>query len=211
MAPAVAVNTPPAVETAAPDATVSATPLPVTTAKPTAHASKPPAAPESIKPVDTENKSSAAVAESHPIVIKSDHSKASSKTTDTADAPALSVTAMSASSTALPDLMGPTSAPTPVLQKMMVSQGVSRGLLVKEVQPVYPRTAIQMHVEGSVQMLATVTKSGDISAVKVVSGDKELGRAAVAAVKQWKYKPYLLNGEPVDIQTQITVNFKLPR
>lgn len=214
VAPTVAVNTPPAVEISKPDAIVSDTVLPASSTKTVAHASKPIAAPESTKTVaavDTENKNSAAVAESHPIVIKNDHPKAPSKTADAADAPALSVTAMSTSNAALPDLMGSTSVPTPVLQKMMVSQGVSRGLLVKEVQPVYPRTAIQMHVEGSVQMLATVTKNGDISAVKVLSGDKELGRAAVEAVKQWKYKPYLLNGEPVDIQTQITVNFKLPR
>jgi len=53
-------------------------------------------------------------------------------------------------------------------------------------------------------------KSGDISAVKVASGNPQLARAAVDAVKQWKYKPYLLNGEPVEIKTQITVNFKLP-
>jgi protein TonB len=46
--------------------------------------------------------------------------------------------------------------------------------------------------------------------VKVLSGDPQLSHAAVDAVKQWKYKPYLLNGEPVEIQTQVTVNFKLP-
>ena len=58
--------------------------------------------------------------------------------------------------------------------------------------------------------MATISKNGDISEVKVLSGDSQLSHAAVDAVKQWKYKPYLLNGEPVDIQTQITVNFKLP-
>lgn len=145
------------------------------------------------------------------MVIKNDHSKPASKTIDMADAPDLSMTATSNSTTALPNLMGSSNAPTPVLQKMTVSQGVSRGLLMKQVPPSYPRNAIQMHVEGAVQLLATVSKNGDISDVKVLSGDKELGRAAVDAVKQWKYKPYLLNGEPVDIQTQITVNFKLPR
>ncbi len=68
-----------------------------------------------------------------------------------------------------------------------------------------------MRVEGSVQLLATVSKNGDISAVKIVSGDANLARAAADAVKQWKYKPYLLDGNPVEIQTQVTVNFKLPR
>ena len=67
-----------------------------------------------------------------------------------------------------------------------------------------------MHVEGAVELVATISKSGDISAVKVASGNPQLARAAVDAVKQWKYKPYLLNGEPVEIHTQITVNFKLP-
>ena len=68
-----------------------------------------------------------------------------------------------------------------------------------------------MGIEGSVQLLATISKKGDISAVKVLSGDPSLARAAVDAVKQWKYKPYLLDGVPVEIQTQVTVNFKLPR
>jgi protein TonB len=58
--------------------------------------------------------------------------------------------------------------------------------------------------------MATISKNGDISAVKILSGDPQLSHAAVDAVKQWKYKPYLLNGLPVEIQTQVTVNFKLP-
>ena len=47
--------------------------------------------------------------------------------------------------------------------------------------------------------------------IKVLSGDGQLAKAATDAVKQWKYKPYLLNGEPVEIQTQITINFKMPK
>jgi protein TonB len=102
-------------------------------------------------------------------------------------------------------------APAPVLQTLTVSQGVSRGLLVKSAPPVYPASAMQMHVEGAVELLATISKNGDISAVKIVSGDPRLSRAAADAVKRWKYKPYLLNGEPIEIQTQVTVNFKLPK
>jgi protein TonB len=159
------------------------------------------------------SKSVATVPEAQPMVIKNNHSKPAAKSSATVDAPALSVTAIAPAggAAALPNLMGPSNAPTPVLQKLVVSQGVSRGLLVKEVQPIYPRAALQMHIEGAVQMMATVSKNGDIAEVKVLSGDRELARAAVDAVKKWKYKPYLLNGEPVDIQTQITVNFKLPR
>ena len=68
-----------------------------------------------------------------------------------------------------------------------------------------------MHIEGSVEVMATISKTGDISHVKVLSGDGQLAKAATDAVKQWKYKPYLLNGDPVEIQTQITINFKLPQ
>jgi len=99
----------------------------------------------------------------------------------------------------------------PVLQTLHISQGVSQGLLMKKVQPVYPRNAIFMRLEGSVELMATISKTGDISHVKVLSGDSQLTKAATDAVKQWKYKPYLLNGEPVEIQTQVTVNFKLPK
>ena len=110
-----------------------------------------------------------------------------------------------------PDIGGGSNAPAPVLQTLNVSQGVSQGLLTKKVQPVYPRGALTMRVEGAVELLATVSKTGDISHVKVLSGDAQLAKAATDAVKQWKYKPYLLNGEPVEIQTQVTINFKLPR
>jgi protein TonB len=111
-----------------------------------------------------------------------------------------------------PDLgNGPNVAPKPLLQTLNISQGVSRGLLFKKVQPVYPRSALSMRVEGTVELLATISKNGDISHVKVLSGDSQLAKAATEAVKQWKYKPYLLNGEPVEIQTQVTINFKLPK
>ena len=67
-----------------------------------------------------------------------------------------------------------------------------------------------MRLQGMVQMDATINKEGNITNLKVMSGDSVLARAATEAVKQWRYKPYYLNGEPVEIQTQITVNFKLP-
>jgi len=98
----------------------------------------------------------------------------------------------------------------PVLQTVSISQGVSRGLLIHQVSPVYPKSALTMRIEGAVELLTTISKTGDITHVKVVSGDAQLAKAAADAVKQWKYKPYLLNGEPVEIQTSVTVNFKLP-
>ena len=109
-----------------------------------------------------------------------------------------------------PNLVGAGDEPKPVLQTLHISQGVSQGLLIKKVQPVYPRNALTMHMEGAVELTATISKTGAITAVKVISGEQLLTKAAVDAVKQWKYKPYLLNGEPVEIQTQVTINFKLP-
>jgi len=102
------------------------------------------------------------------------------------------------------------SAPTPALQDTRVSQGVAQGLLIKRVQPVYPAQALSMHIQGAVELLATISKDGNVTNLKQLSGDAMLGRAAMDAVKQWKYRSYLLNGQPLEIQTQITVNFKAP-
>ena len=63
---------------------------------------------------------------------------------------------------------------------------------------------------GCISKARSSSKTGDITHIKVVSGDPQLTKAASDAVKQWKYKPYLLNGEPVEIQTGVTINFKLP-
>jgi TonB family protein len=93
---------------------------------------------------------------------------------------------------------------------LRVSQGVTQGLLTKRVQPAYPPQALQMHIQGAVQLMATISKEGKIKSVQILSGDPILARAAADAVSQWRYKPYFLNGEPVEIQTQIMVNFKLP-
>ncbi len=98
----------------------------------------------------------------------------------------------------------------PVPEMLKVSQGVTQGMLLKRVQPVYPHSALQMRIGGAVQLQAIIDKSGSISSVKVLSGDPILAKSAVDAVRQWRYKPYLLDGEAVEIQTQITVNFKLP-
>jgi periplasmic protein TonB len=129
----------------------------------------------------------------------------------TPDAPAPSVIGIdAAAASAPPPNLGGSTAPKPVLQRVKISEGVSLGLLVKKVDPVYPSSALHMHVEGAVQLLATVSKNGDITEIKVLKGEPQLSKAASDAVKHWKYQPYLLNGEPVEIQTQITVNFRLP-
>jgi protein TonB len=104
----------------------------------------------------------------------------------------------------------PAALPKVATETLRISQGVTDGLLIKKVPPAYPRQAIQMRVQGAVQLQAVIDKQGRITSVQVVKGDSILARAAVEAVKQWRYKPYFLDGQPVDIQTQITVNFKLP-
>jgi TonB family protein len=149
-----------------------------------------------------------------PIVIKSGSTKPAVKSAANVDAPAPSLAGIAPASNAasLPNLMeSGAKTPTPVLQTLSVSQGVSQGLLVKKVQPTYPPNALRLRLEGSVLLSATISKNGDISAVKIISGEAQLAHAAVDAVKQWKYKPYLLNGSPVEIQTQVTVNFTLPK
>jgi protein TonB len=156
-----------------------------------------------------------AKAEVQPIVIKNSSSQLpTAKAEPTPDAPAPSITAIASSGDggSLPNLMDSASkTQAPVLQVMNVSQGVSQGLVIKKTAPSYPPNALHMGIEGQVQLLATISKTGDISSVKILSGDAALVHAAVDAVKQWKYKPYLLDGSPVEIQTQVTVNFKLPR
>jgi periplasmic protein TonB len=176
--------------------------------------SKPsPSAAITSKPPATEAATEATQEDAEPIVIKSNAHKPGAKVASV-DAPALSMTAVAPGGDGggLPNLLdSPSNAPTPVLQALNVSQGVSQGLLLKQVQPRYPANSLRLRVEGSVELLATISKSGNISAVKILTGDKELAHAAADAVKQWKYKPYLLNGSPVEIQTQVTVNFKLPK
>lgn len=150
-----------------------------------------------------------------PIVVKkgtavSVHTAAPSS--DTAAAPSVVGIEASTSGGSLSNLLdNPNAASKPVLQTLNVSQGVSQGLLIKKVQPNYPPSAIRMHVEGAVQLMATIGKTGNITSVKLLSGDPLLAQSAMDAVKQWKYKPYYLNGSPVEIQTQVTVNFKLPK
>lgn len=94
-------------------------------------------------------------------------------------------------------------------QRVRVSQGVSEGLLVHKVTPMYPALARSARIQGSVVLQAIIAKDGTITNLRAVSGHPMLTPAAIEAVKQWRYKPYYLNGEPVEVETQITVNFTL--
>jgi protein TonB len=94
-------------------------------------------------------------------------------------------------------------------QRVRVSQGVTQGLLIRKVQPTYPPLARQARIQGTVILQAQISKTGDIENLTLVSGHPMLAPAAIEAVKQWKYRPYILNGEPVEVDTQVTVNFAL--
>jgi protein TonB len=99
--------------------------------------------------------------------------------------------------------------PKPNVQRVRVSQGVTSGLLVKKVQPEYPPLARQARIQGSVVLKAVISKTGHVEGLQVVSGHPMLTSSAISAVKQWQYKPYILNGQPVEVETNITVNFTL--
>ena len=94
-------------------------------------------------------------------------------------------------------------------QRARVSQDVSAGLLIRKVVPVYPPTAQQARVQGAVVLQAEISKHGAVEELRGISGHPLLIPAAIEAVKQWQYKPYVLNGEPVAMDTTITVDFTL--
>src|SRR6202522_949272 len=93
--------------------------------------------------------------------------------------------------------------------RVRVSQGVSAGLLIRKVQPNYPQLAKQARIQGQVVLQAEISKDGTIQNLQLISGHPMLAPAAIEAVKQWRYKPYLLNREPVAVETQVVVNFSL--
>jgi protein TonB len=83
----------------------------------------------------------------------------------------------------------------------------AEGNLIYRVQPAYPILARQARIQGPVQLRAIISKNGTIENLTVESGHPMLTRAAIEAVRQWRYRPYLLNDEPIEIETEITVNF----
>jgi protein TonB len=102
----------------------------------------------------------------------------------------------------------PVIVPAPVGPKA-ISSGVAAGLLIHKVVPQYPAIPRTMRLEGTVVLQAMISKSGTIENLRVVSGPALLQQAALDAVQQWRYRPYLLNGQPVEVETTINVEFKL--
>lgn len=114
----------------------------------------------------------------------------------------------------LPDGLGPGTrpempvAPVPPAARLRISR-MSEGDLIRKVLPTYPHLALVGRIEGTVLLQAVISKQGTIENLKAVSGHPMLIPAAIDAVRQWRYRPYLLNSEPVEVETQITVTFSL--
>jgi TonB family protein len=96
-------------------------------------------------------------------------------------------------------------------QRVRVAPGVVAGQAIEQKKPVYPDEAKANHIEGAVVLKAIISKQGTVENLQIVSGPKELQSASLDAVKEWRYKPYILNGDPTEVETTITVNFSLPK
>jgi protein TonB len=108
---------------------------------------------------------------------------------------------------ALAGLAGAQDNPPP--KHLRVSSGVANQLKIHDTKPHYPREAQERGIQGDVLLQATIDTKGNLADLKVVQGDPILVKAAVDAVKKWRYRPYILNGEPVDVDTTIKVQFHL--
>jgi periplasmic protein TonB len=111
------------------------------------------------------------------------------------------------SSRSLP-ILAKTPEPTPV-KRIRVAARVVEANLIHDVAPTYPPEAGRARIEGTVVLLAVIGKDGRVQDVRVDSGLPLLAQAAIDAVKQWRYRPYLVNGEPVEVDSRITINFTL--
>lgn len=110
---------------------------------------------------------------------------------------------LSAGATVLPPAVTPTVTRVPPVSRMM------EGNLVHKAQPAYPLLAREARIQGPVVLQAVISREGTIENLQVVSGHPLLVPAAIEAVRQWRYRPYFLNGAPVEVETQVTVNFVL--
>lgn len=102
-------------------------------------------------------------------------------------------------------------APSGSEQRVRVSESVMRRMRIQQIDATYPPAALKAKVEGRVVLNAYISSSGDVERLELISGHPMLVAATIDAVKQWKYKPFLLNGEPTEVQTIVRVNFTLSR
>ena len=112
----------------------------------------------------------------------------------------------------IPDSLrnSPAPATSSSLDSVTVPEETSLGLLIHKVDPDYPGQALQQHLEGPVVLQAWIAKDGSVRDLKLMKGYFIFGRAALEAVKQWRFRPYVQNGKAIDFQTSITVSFKYP-
>lgn len=105
----------------------------------------------------------------------------------------------------------PIEVPRPATPKrpLNVSEGVMAALLVHRVQPEYPQIAKVMHLSGTVELQARIGTDGTVEELEVIGGNAILARAAIEAVEQWRYQPTRLDGQPVEVETHITVTFTI--
>jgi protein TonB len=96
-----------------------------------------------------------------------------------------------------------------VQKKVSISGGVMVGMLLQKTTPVYPPIAKAARQQGTVVLQATISKTGSIENLRVISGPAMLQQAALDAVKTWRYRPYLLDGEPTEVETTVNVVFSL--
>jgi len=97
----------------------------------------------------------------------------------------------------------------PEKRPVKVSEGVLEAQLVSRIEPQYPTIAVQTKTQGTVRLRAIISRDGRITSLEILNGHPFLVRAALDAVRQWRYRPTLLNGEPVEVETSITVIFRL--
>lgn len=97
----------------------------------------------------------------------------------------------------------------PPPKHLRVSSGVADSLKIHDATPHYPREAREKGIQGDVLLQATIDTTGNLTDLKVVQGDPILVKAAMDAVKQWRYKPYVLDGKPVVVDTVIKIQFRL--
>lgn len=99
----------------------------------------------------------------------------------------------------------------PIHEKPVEISHLSEAQLVHRVEPVYPHMAVLANMQGEVKLHAVIAKDGTIQSLSVTSGSPILAQAALDAVRQWRYRPYILNGQVVEVETFITVNFRKER
>ena len=110
------------------------------------------------------------------------------------------------SPTASPSPNGP---PGPGTKRVRISSGVAEGLIRHKVDPVYPQKARENHITGDVLLKAVIDRQGNITNIELVRGDPILAESAIKAVKQWKYRPYILNGEAIEAETTVKIQYHM--